>query len=139
FETTVLKLDHRVDDRLGMHDDLDLVVADAKEPVRLDNFESFVHHGRRIDGDLSPHRPGWMLQRVGGPRSFHLVLASGAERTAGSREDRLGDSIARFTLKALPDSGMLTVDGEESSPAPGQHLRDELASGAQRLLVGEHD
>src|SRR5260370_710868 len=34
---------------LGMHDDVNLVRAHAKEPARFDDFEAFVHHRRGIN------------------------------------------------------------------------------------------
>ena len=40
--------DHAVDDRLRMHQDLDLLVRQPEQVVRLDQLEALVHHGRRI-------------------------------------------------------------------------------------------
>src|SRR5260370_1112882 len=42
---------------LGMHDDVNLVRAHAKEPARFDDFEAFVHHRRGINGDAVSHAP----------------------------------------------------------------------------------
>ena len=42
---SVAQLDHRVHDRLRVHHDADAVVGDAEELVRLDHFETLVHHG----------------------------------------------------------------------------------------------
>ena len=41
----VTELDHRMDDRLRMDDDLDPVVVDAEQRVCLDDFEALVHQG----------------------------------------------------------------------------------------------
>ena len=59
------ELDHRVDDRLRVHDHLDLVVGDAEQLVGLDHLEALVH--QRADesiGDLRAHRPRRMGQRL---------------------------------------------------------------------------
>ena len=39
--------DHRVHDRLRMNDHVDLVGADAEQPVRFDHLEPLVHQRRR--------------------------------------------------------------------------------------------
>ncbi len=50
-------LDQRVDDALGMDDDLDRLGRDVEQPVRLDHLEALVHHRRRVDRDLASHHP----------------------------------------------------------------------------------
>ena len=52
--------DQRVDDALGVDDDLDLLALRAEKPMRFDDFEALVHHRRRIDRDLAAHAPARM-------------------------------------------------------------------------------
>ena len=56
--------DHRVDDRLRVDHDLNVVVRGAVEVVRLDDLEALVHQRRRVDCDLAAHRPVWVRARV---------------------------------------------------------------------------
>ena len=60
----VAEADERVDDRGRVHDDLDPVVLEVEEVVRLDQLEPLVRERRRVDGDLRAHRPGGMRERV---------------------------------------------------------------------------
>ena len=64
-ERAVAEADERVDDRGRMDDDLDPVVRDAEQPVRLDQLEPLVRERGRVHGDLAAHRPGRMRERVG--------------------------------------------------------------------------
>ena len=54
--------DGRVDDALRVDDDLDGVVVDIVQPVRLDDLQALVGEGRRVDRDLGAHRPGRVAQ-----------------------------------------------------------------------------
>src|SRR3712207_7284085 len=56
----------------GVHDDVDLVRAEAEEPVRLDDFEPLVHQGRRVDGYLRAHVPGRVAHRLLDRKSTRL-------------------------------------------------------------------
>ena len=53
-------------DRLRVHDDVDPVVRDAEQQVRLDDLEALVDQGGRVDGDDRAHRPGRVGQRLRG-------------------------------------------------------------------------
>ena len=50
--------------RARMNDDLDLLVRDAEEPVRLDQLEPLVRERGGVHSDLSSHRPGRMCERL---------------------------------------------------------------------------
>ncbi len=47
----------RMDDRGRVHDDLDPVVVEPEEVVRLDELEALVRQRCGVDGDLRTHRP----------------------------------------------------------------------------------
>ena len=91
---TVPELDKSVHNRLRVHENVDLVRRQRKKVVRLDQFQTFVHHGRRIDGYLRPHRPVRMAQRLIERSCTHRLERPGAERPAGSREDNAAHVIA---------------------------------------------
>ena len=86
----VAQLDHRVHDRLRVHDDLDAVVVDAEELVRLDHLEALVHERRRVDGDLGAHRPGRVRQRVGDRDRAEPLGRPAPERAARGGEEQAG-------------------------------------------------
>ena len=58
----VAEQDERVDDRLRVHDDVDVLVGHAEEVVGLDDLEALVHQRRRVDGDLAAHGPRRVLR-----------------------------------------------------------------------------
>ena len=53
----VAQLHEAVDDRLGVHDDVDLLVRRPEQVVGLDHLKALVHQRRRVDRDLAAHRP----------------------------------------------------------------------------------
>ena len=85
-----IELDHRVDDRLRVNDDVDFVGADAEQPVRLDHLESLVHQRRRVDGDLAAHPPRRMLQRIVGGDAPQARTRGGRETGRRKRSARGG-------------------------------------------------
>ena len=58
------ELGHRVHQALPMQNHVDLLVWQAKQPVRFDDFESLVHQGCRIDRHFWPHHPVRVRQRL---------------------------------------------------------------------------
>ena len=50
---------------LGMNHDVDVVIIYAKQIVRFNHFQAFVHQGCGINGDFPAHGPVGMLERVG--------------------------------------------------------------------------
>ena len=81
-------LDHRVHDRLRVHDDLDPVDGDAEERGGLEHLKSLVHECRGIDRDLGPHRPRGVVQGVGLGRAAKLVEGPPAKRSPRGREQQ---------------------------------------------------
>lgn len=53
-----------MDDALGMHDDVNIIVVRAKEIVSFDYLKSLVHHRGTVHGDLCTHVPVWVRQRI---------------------------------------------------------------------------
>ena len=68
LQRAVHELDERVDQALGMDDDIDVLVGDIVEPVGLDDLQALVHERGRVDGDLGAHVPGRVGQGVLGAR-----------------------------------------------------------------------
>ena len=60
----VAEAHERVDDRGRMHDDLDPLVLDAEQVVRLDQLEALVRERGGVDRDLRAHGPRGMRERL---------------------------------------------------------------------------
>ena len=107
------EFDHRVHDRLRVHDDVDLVGPQAEQPVGLDDLQAFVHQRRRINRDLAAHAPRRMLQRVGGRHIRQLRESAPAKRSARRRQHdplHLGRATA---VQTLVDRVVLAVDRQD--------------------------
>src|SRR6266403_1818652 len=96
-------LDHRVHDRLRVHDDLDLFGRDVEEPARLDDLEALVHQRGRVDRDLGAHLPRRMAERIVHGDRGELLLGQLAERPARRREQDAVDVAAIVAAQALED------------------------------------
>ena len=118
-----------------MHDDLDAVVVDAEQQVRLDQLEALVHQGRGVESVHRPHRPGGMAAGLLGGDVVELVGAPAAERTAGGGQDQLGDLVGGTSAQALRQRGMFGIDGHDLTRTG--RLEHQRSAGHQRLLVGQ--
>ena len=56
--------DQRMHDRLRMHHHLELARLDREQVIGLDQLQPLVHQGRRVDGDLAPHGPVGVHERL---------------------------------------------------------------------------
>ena len=81
----VAEADERMDDRRRLDRDLDPVVGNAEEEVRLDHLEPLVRERRGVDRDLRAHAPGRMRERLLGRDVLELGARPAAERPAASR------------------------------------------------------
>ena len=88
LEGAVDEPDGGVDDALRMDDDLDGVVVDIVQPVRLDDLQALVGERRRVDRDLGAHRPG-RVARAPAPGVTARELAR-ASRRGTDRPTRSG-------------------------------------------------
>ena len=78
----IRQLDHRMHDRLRVHEHIDLVSGNAEQPARFDHLESLVHQGRRVNRDLVAHVPGRMPEGVVGPDPLQPLDRPVAKRPA---------------------------------------------------------
>jgi hypothetical protein len=138
-QRSVAEADERVDERRRLQHDLDAVVRDAEEIVRLDQLEALVRERGGVDRDLRAHRPGRVGERLLDRHVLELVACAAAERPARRGEDELGDGLAPPPLEALEHSRVLRVDGEQQSPAELVRPQREVAGGDEALLVRERE
>ncbi len=134
-ERAIVELGEGVDEGLGMDEGVDLFGGEAEEPVGLDDFEGLVDEGGGVDGDLAQPRagPGWVPRGQVWGCGFDLLLGPGAEGAAAGGENGAAEArdfepgwapFARERIvfpvfgshsaqEALPECGVLAVDGEE--------------------------
>jgi len=135
----VAEADERVHDRCRLQHDLDPVVVDPEEEVRLDQLEPLVRERGGVDRDLRPHAPRRVSERVLRRHVLELVAGAAAEGTARAGEDERVDLLRRSGFEALEGGGVLAVDRQEQASAPLPRRQGELAGGDQTLLVGERE
>ena len=74
-----------------MYQHIDPFAGQAEQMMRLDQFESLVHHRRRIDADLGAHRPVGMGDRLSGRHRCHSIASLVAERAAAGSQHQSCD------------------------------------------------
>ena len=94
-----------------MHEYVDAFGLHVEEPVRLNEFETLVHHGGRIDGHLGAHVPVGMTECRGGVHAGDLFPWKRTERATGGREDEFPGFVPLCREQALEDGRMLGIHG----------------------------
>jgi hypothetical protein len=85
-----------------VHHHVDVVVVGTEELVRLDHLEALVHQRRRVDGDLGPHVPRRVGERVLDGDGGQLGGGAAAERPAARGEDDAPHFRLAARAQALP-------------------------------------
>ena len=70
-----------------MNHSIELLSRDRKQVKRLDKFQAFVHERRRIDSDLRPHIPVWVVKRLFRRYCGERFFCCSAERSARCRKN----------------------------------------------------
>ena len=131
------ELDHRVDHRLGVHDDVEGVVRHVEQQVRLDQLQALVDQRRGVGGDDLAHVPGRVGERLRRGHVGELGAAAAAERSAAGRQHEATDLLGAAAAQALRERRVLGVDGDELT-GPGEGL-DEGPARDERLLVRQRE
>ena len=71
---------------LRVHDGINAVAGQVKEPVRFDDFQTLVHQAGAVDGDLAAHLPSGVTQRFGQGGVGGALGAPCAKRTTACGE-----------------------------------------------------
>src|SRR5699024_2741248 len=146
---TVHVLDHRVHDRLGVHDHVDAVEGYVEEQVGLDDLQPLVDQRRGVDRDDRPHAPRRVLEGLGrghvdefGPGTSPEGPAAGGDDQAAYlvpvRADKSLRGPALLPLRAreaLSDGEVFGVDGDDL-PGCGQ-ITHQGTTDDQGFLVGK--
>ncbi len=135
----VAEADERVHDRARVHDDLDPLVRDAEEEVRLDQLEALVRERRGVDRDLRPHAPGGVRERVLDADVSQIGPGAAAERPARGGQHERVDRLRLAPLEALEERRVLGVDRQQQASSPLPRLQRQGAGGDEALLVRERE
>ena len=106
-------------DRLRVHHHLELGRYDREQVEGLDQLQPLVHQGGRVDGDLAPHRPVGVAQRLLGRGAGQLLQAPGAKRPTGGRQHDALDGCGVGPGNRLEDGGVLGIDRHQLGAASG--------------------
>ena len=106
FQRSVHERDSRVDDALGMDQDVDVLVGSIVQPVRLDHLQALVGESRGVDGHLGAHAPRWMGEGLFGTHGLEIGgLVQERAARCGQGESR--DLRHALADQALPDRRVL--------------------------------
>ena len=127
-----------MDDALALHHDLNFFRRQTEEPYGLDELQTLVHQGSRVDGDLCAHVPVGVLEGVCTGLAAQLLGGHAEEGAAGGREQNFGQAgSALLILQALEDGGVLAVHRQQLYPVLFHSLRDQMTAGDKAFLVGQ--
>ena len=88
----IAELHRRMHDALALHHDLDLLRRQAEQPHCLDQLQTLVHQGGRVNGDLCAHVPVGVLEGIRLGLTAQLLGLHPEEGAAGCREQDLGQA-----------------------------------------------
>ena len=150
LHAAISELHHGMDGALRLDHHADLVVGHVEQMMRLDDLQALVHKRGGVDGDLRPHVPSRMVQRLSRRDALKIGTLPAAERAAGGRHPQTGDLSLGLAEQALVNGTVLGIDGHERTrrahrrrragrATPLIHLRrqrhDQIAAHHQALLV----
>ena len=121
---------------MRVHDHIDAIHADAKQPTGFDHFEALVEERGRVDGDLRAHVPSRVAKRLLGSDLGKIGCGKFAKRAAGCGEYESGDfRIARvLTIEALKNRVVLAVDRKKHHAIFFGRLCDHFAGHHENFL-----
>ena len=134
-DRAVGELDERVDDRLGVEDDRDLVGPHVEERPRLDDLERLVEHRRAVDRDALAHVPVRVRPRLLRGRRRHARQRPLAERAAGGGEDQPVEVAPRRVAEELEEGAVLAVDRAAAACRCSAQVRRSSAPAQTRLSL----
>ena len=124
---------------LGVNQHVDRRFQNAEQPPGLDDFQPFVHHRRRVNGDFFPHRPIGVPQGLCGRHCRHFFPGGMEKRTTGGRQDDPFNVFRPGPLDTLENRTMFRVHRENPYAPFGGTVQNDLSGHHQGLLVGQRD
>src|SRR5215210_6556295 len=136
-DRAVLEESAPVHHRLAVYDDPYVFERNAEEVVRLYHLETLVHHGGRVYGDLRPHPPRGVSERILGTGCEEPCFLVGEEGPSRRRQQYTRDLLLPPPFQALEDRRVLGIYREYAVVRREAH--NPLAPRDERFLVGEGD
>ena len=129
-------------DALRMYHHLDHFCGRIEQPVRFDDFEPLVHHGRRINGDFPAHHPVRVRASLNRGDVVELADRPRAERPAGCGKNDssyadISQTIAKIARQRLKDRVMFTIDWQQRRAILHYRIHENSSRHYQRFLVGK--
>ena len=130
-------LNHRMDDALGMNDNLNAFRLEIKKPASLDNFQALIHQRRRVNGNFLAHRPVRMMRSFFN-RDIGKVLSL-TERPARASQKDIGftSGFLGRSDKTLKNSIVFAVDRHENSTRGLNRIHQDSAAANDTFLIGQ--
>ncbi len=132
---TIGEFDHAVDDRLRVHQNVDLIRRQRKQIRGFNDFETLVHHRRRIDGDLLSHAPVRVFQGLRKRRLLDIGNGPGPERPARGGDDDAKQLFPIAGTQRLKQCVMLGIRGQDAGAGRGGALHEEITCANKAFLV----
>ena len=122
---------------LGMNQNFDLIHINTKEPFCFHNFQTFIHQGRRIYGNLIAHTPVRMFQSICRCYFQQFFSFLSAERTTGSSQKDSFDFVILIALQRLENSRMFTIHRIDFDIMLFRQIHNQLTRRNKCFLVGQ--
>src|SRR3990172_10953742 len=126
-----------MNNRLWVHDDLDVLGCQTEQPVCLDDLQSLIHQCRRIDGHFPSHAPVRMAKGFLHGDTPEILFGRIQEGAAGRCQENSRDITRAFPREALKNGAVLTVDGDETDPVFADQPHDIRTGSNKSFLVRE--
>ncbi len=131
-----------MNDTLRVNHHFNLLGACAKQPVRLDHLQPFVHHGGRVNRYFSTHTPVGMCDRLlrrDALKAGDITIKKWATRC--SEQDFTYAMLRWHALitdrQALEDCVVLAVNRQQGCAARRDCIHEQLPRDNEGFLVGE--
>ena len=136
---SIRKFHHGMNDTLRVHVHSDFGRRHIEEPASLDDFQTLVHHGGGIDGNLPAHGPLWMIQRLIQSHIFQLFRRVLPERSPGCGQKNPPNFPSLVSFQTLENGAVLAVYRQELHALSRHGIHHQRASGHQGFLIGQRN
>ena len=120
-----------------MHQHLYPVRLYSKQPFGFYYLKALVHHRGAVDGNLCPHVPGRVMQRMVFGHGGKLFGRECAERSTRSREQNLFNLVVALSHNALEYSRVFAVYRQDRGVVLCSEFADQFSCHNESFLVGK--
>ena len=138
-QPTILKPNQRMNNRLRMHENFDLLRVYSKIFTRFNEFQGLVKHGSTVNCDALPHIPVWMTTRLVYTRASQSLKRPVSKCPTRCRDNHPLNGAHILANQRLKHSRMLTVNRQHTRAMLGRCLHQELTRSHQRFFIGQSE